>query len=214
MAIRPRLQKELLRKFVHLLEIPVLVGYSVARYFWGESAAIIVLTALLLILLEIEYVRLEVRPKLPAMLNVFRRHEKNNVASTVFFVAATVICVSAFDYRIAMLALLMTVFGDLVSALVGMEFGKTSLFRKKTLEGFLAGLAANVAVGVLVLPDHPEVFLSMAVAASIVELITNKLDDNLTVPLFAGFTGQMLIYILALPSPAFPEPFGWLFSLF
>lgn len=207
-------KKEFLRKAFHLMEIPLLLGYSVIRFYWSEQGALIVLTALLLILLEIEYIRLEVRPKLPRAFNVFRAREKNNVTSTFFFVSATIIAVSAFDYGIAMLALFLTVFGDLASALIGIKYGKHVLFRKKTVEGFMAGLVTNVFVGYLFFPALPQLFVSMAVVASIVELLTNKLDDNITVPLFAGFTGQMLIYMFGLEIIAFPGPLVELFKFF
>lgn len=211
------LKIEILRKMFHLLELPVVLTYSFVRYFWDERVAILALTALLLFLLEVEYVRLEMKLKHPgikAISAIFRPKERNNVASTVFFITATIIVFGAFDYSIAMLALLLTVFGDLVSALVGISYGRYKLFKKKTYEGFFAGLAANLFVGWIFIPEFPLIFISMAVVASIVELLTNKLDDNITVPLFSGFFGQMLVYIFVLKLPEFPEPLGWMFHLF
>ncbi|MFC1749337.1 diacylglycerol/polyprenol kinase family protein [Pseudomonadota bacterium] len=166
-----------------------------------------------MLLLQVEYIRLEARPKIPRIIDVFRPHERNNVTGTVFFVAATIIVFSAFDYSIALLALLLTVFGDLVSALIGIKWGKHKLFKKKTAEGFFAGLFINILVGFLVLPTYPLVFLTMALVASFVELITNKLDDNLTVPLFAGFAGQVIIMLFGITITAFPGPLDPLFIL-
>ena len=211
------LKVEILRKMFHLLELPVLLTYSFVRYFWDERVAILALTALLLFLLEVEYVRLEMKPKIPGMSAIsdfFRPREKNNVASTVFFTTATIIVFGAFDYPIAILALLLTVFGDLVSALVGISYGRYKLFREKTYEGSIAGLVANLFVGWMLIPEFPLIFISIAVVASIVELLTNKLDDNITVPLFSGFFGQMLVYVFAIKLPEFPEPLGWMFHLF
>lgn len=208
------LKKEILRKLFHLMEVPLLLAYSFIRYFWSEQAAIMILTAMLLILLEVEYVRLEMKPKIPQMLNVLRRREHNNVTGTVFFIIGTIIAFAVFEYGVAMLALLLTVFGDLASALVGIKWGKHKIFRNKTLEGFLAGLAANLLVGFLFMPELPLVFVSMAGVASFVELTTNKLDDNLTVPLFAGFTGQMIVYALGVQLMDFPGPLGWIFTFF
>lgn len=206
------LKKEIIRKLFHLMEIPLLLGYSIVRYIWSEQVAILVLTAILLTLLEIEYVRLEVRPKIPRIINVIRRKEQNNVTGTVFFIIATIIAFAVFDYSIAVLALIMTVFGDLSSALVGIKWGKHKLFRQKTVEGTLAGLGMNLLVGALFLHTEPLVFIPMALVATFVEVITNKLDDNLTVPLFSGFIGQMIVYILGIQLLAFPRPFEWLFN--
>ena len=58
----------------------------------------------------------------------------------------------------------------------------------------MAGLLANLVVGILILPDFVLLVMAMAFVATFVELITNKLEDNLTVPLFAGFVGQMIVY--------------------
>jgi len=60
----------------------------------------------------------------------------------------------------------------------------------------VAGFVANLAVGFVVLPQFFYIVVPMAVVASFVELITNKLDDNLTVPLFAGFMGQLIVYFV------------------
>jgi phytol kinase len=204
--IKPKLYKELLRKLVHLLELPVLLVYTLIRYYYGPQLGILVLTALLIILLEIEYVRLEYKWKLPKEIDFVRRHEKDNLAANIFFIVATIICFAAFDYQIALLALLLTVFGDLMSALVGIKFGKTKVYKKKSLEGTLAGMSTNLLVGYLLLPEQPEIFIPMAVTASIVELFTGKLDDNLTVPLASGFMGQMLIYFFSIQLTTFPGP--------
>ena len=51
----------------------------------------------------------------------------------------------------------------------------------------------------------------MAIVASFVEVITNKLDDNLTVPLFAGFVGQMIVYYGDLVLPPIDFTFLGLF---
>jgi dolichol kinase len=196
----------------HLLEVPVLIAYALARYFWSEKIAILVLTGLFLLLMEVEYVRLEVKPKLPNALNLFRAKEKDNVASSIFFVAATIMAFSVFDFTIAFSALMLTVFGDLTSALIGIKFGKNRIFRQKTLEGFLAGLVINLLVGFLIMPDHPAIYITMAFVASAVELLTGKLDDNLTVPLFAGFTGQIVSFMTQVDLSSFPGPLQWIIT--
>ncbi|MCC6643482.1 phosphatidate cytidylyltransferase [Candidatus Peregrinibacteria bacterium] len=201
------LRKEILRKMIHLLELPVLLAYTLLMVFYGQRLGLLALTALLVILLEIEYIRLEYRLRLPAVIDILRRHEKDNVASSIFFVAATIICFAAFDYEIALLALMMTVFGDLMSALIGIRFGKHKIYKKKTLEGFTAGLVTNSLVGVILMPQMWVLFLPMAVIASLTELWTGKLDDNLTVPLAASFTGQILLFLMQMQITGFPGPF-------
>lgn len=200
------LRKEILRKLFHLMEVPVLIGYTLVRHFFNERLATLILTVLFLALLEVEYVRLEYKPKIPKFLDVFRHREQNNVTGTIFFISATIIVFAAFDYPIAVTALLLTVFGDLAAALVGIKFGRHYLYKDKTLEGLLAGLTINCIIGYLFLPSYPLIFLSMALVASVVELLTGKLDDNLTVPLFSAFTGQIVVYLTQAPLTTFPGP--------
>lgn len=205
LEIKKSLRRELLRKLIHLLALPILVIYTFVAGLYGIRVGILALTAFLIILLEIEYIRLEYKLKLPMVVDILRRHEKDHVASSIFFIASMIICFAAFDYPIALLAMLYTVFGDLMSALVGIKFGRTKIRRKKTLEGFLAGLLTNILVGWIMMPEAWIIFLPMALTASLVELWTGKLDDNLTVPLAAGFVGQIL---LILWQTKMPELYG------
>jgi len=188
------------------MEVPVLIGYTVVRHYFSERLATLAITVLFLLLLEVEYIRLEYKPKIPEFFNVFRNSEQNNVTGTIFFIAATIIVFAAFDYPIAVTALLLTVFGDLAAALVGIKFGKVQLYKDKTLEGMLAGFTMNCIVGYLFLPAYPAIFIPMAVVASVVELLTGKLDDNLTVPLFSACAGQMIAYFMNAPLTTFPGP--------
>lgn len=213
-AMAKSLRKEILRKLFHLMEIPVLLVYSIVRYYWTEKVAILCLAVLFLVFLEIEYIRLEVRPKIPKEFDIFRPKERDNVTSSIFFIAATIIVFAVFDYPIALTALLLTVFGDMASAMIGIKFGKHKIFHRKSLEGFLAGLVINLFVGALVLPAYPIIYVSMAVVASTVELLTGKLDDNLTVPVFAAFTGHALAFILGANFTSFPGPLQWFFTFF
>ncbi len=203
---------ELLRKTVHLSGLLIVVGYTLILHFFSDRIAILAMTALLLILLEIEYIRLEHRSRITAIFDgFFRKHEEDNVSGSVFMVVSCIICFAAFDYWVAVVALFMTVFGDLFSALVGKTFGKAIIYNTKTYVGTLAGFAANILVGFLILPELFFLILPMAVVATFTEVITNKMDDNLTVPLFAGFAGQMLVYFFAFELPPIDFTFLGLF---
>lgn len=197
------------------MEVPVLIGYTLIRHYFNERLATLAITVLFLVLLEVEYIRLEYNFKIPEFFNVLRHQEQNNITGTIFFIAATIIVFASFDYPIAVTAMLLTVFGDLAAALVGIKFGKTCLYKDKTIVGTLAGFTMNCVVGYLFLPAYPIIFLSIAVVASLVELLTGKLDDNLTVPLFSAFTGQIIAYLVQAPLTTFPGvAVGSIFNFF
>jgi len=198
------LKHEFIRKIIHLVSgLAIITIYTALLIFVSESIALFVITGLLLILLEIEYVRIEHSTKILHKLQVLLRpHEQDNITGSVFFLISCIICFAAFNYWIAVLAMSMMIFGDFFAAIIGKSFGKIKLHKQKTIIGTLGGLMANLLIGILILPEFFFVFIPMAIIASLVELLTNKLDDNLTVPLFAGFMGQMIVkyYNLNLPS--------------
>ncbi len=87
----------------------------------------------------------------------------------------------------------MTTFGDMVAALAGKKWGETILFKNKTMVGFNAELLTNLIVGFFVL-SNIYIIIGMAITATAVETLVDELDDNLLIPLFAGFVGQMIFY--------------------
>ncbi|MGD9777434.1 MAG: diacylglycerol/polyprenol kinase family protein [Methanosarcina sp.] len=95
----------------------------------------------------------------------------------------------------------MTTFGDLVAALIGKSYGKRRIFREtfkndKSLEGSVSEFITDLLVG-LVITGNPIVSLVMAFIATLTETAVNRIDDNLVIPVFSGFSGQMTLFLLA-----------------
>lgn len=188
--------REILRKLFHLYQLPVILGYILIRYQFSERVAIFTLVILLMLILEFEILRLELKVKFPDPFGIMRKTEKHNATGMLYMILSTIVVFAVFDFKIALVALLLTVFGDLASAIVGLQYGKRLIKNGKSWEGFFAGLIANTIVALVVLWEAPVVALSMAVTASMVEFITYKLDDNLTVPIFSAFVGHTVAYII------------------
>ena len=94
--------------------------------------------------------------------------------------------VAVFPKEIAVISLIYMSIGDTVAGLVGRNFGKIK-FYDKTIEGSLAGLIVCLLSGYLVQLSLPLVVVfSGAFAAMFIELLPISIDDNLSVPLFAG----------------------------
>ena len=203
---------EFVRKAFHLSGLIVVVLYTVLLNHFSVRVAIMVLTGILLLLLEIERIRIDHKPKLMKVVDgLFKTSEKNHISGAAFFITSTIISFSAFSYWIALTAMFMTVFGDMFAALFGRPFGKRKIYRSKTLVGTISALFANLLVGIFLLPQFPTVYVPMAIVATLVELFTHKLDDNLTVPLFAGFVGQMIVYYTNIHLPPIDFTFLGLF---
>lgn len=209
---------EVARKGVHLLSTLFIIIYILASAFFGHKIGLLVLAFVLVVFLEIEYVRVEMKTKIPIISHLWRlkrSKEQDQLGGEVFFLIGTIICLAIFDVRVAITAVLMTTFGDMVAALVGKKFGKHKLlkFKKRSWEGTIAELIVNLIVGYLFMrtivngsiwwlggswgaPIWP-VIIVMAVTATIVEVIVHKFDDNLLIPIFTGFNGQIMLLILA-----------------
>jgi dolichol kinase len=212
--MRKKLRKEILRKLFHLYQIAIILAYVILRYYFSERIATFVIAMVLIVILEYEFLRLEFKVKIPDPFGIMRSHEKKNVTGMLYMVLATIVVFAAFDFKIALIALLLTVFGDLVSAIIGIRFGRHRIKNGKSVEGFVAGFVVNLLVAGIFLWEYPLIVLAMAFVASFVELITYKLDDNLTVPIFSGFAGHTVAYLLGVNLTQLTNPIQDLYSFF
>ena len=195
---------EIGRKIIHITILFVIAAYFLiqdslinAGYaaVLAKQVALLFLVALLILFLVLEYFRLELDWKMPFFAQFIRPKEQHKMYGVIYFLSATIISLAVFNHKIALAALLMTTFGDMVAALVGKKYGTTLIYRNKTWAGFLGELITNLAVGFAIL-DSIYVMLGMAFVATIVETLVDELDDNLLIPIFSGFAGQIILFSL------------------
>ena len=186
---------EIGRKIIHITILVVLAIYFFIENTHGKQVALLFLVGLLILFLVLEYFRLELGWKMPFFSQFIRAKEGNRMYGVIYFLSASIISLAVFDKKIALAALLMTTFGDMVAALVGKRYGTTLIYRNKTWAGFLAELGINLIVGFIIL-DSIYIILGMAFVATIVETMVDELDDNLIIPLFSGFIGQIILFSL------------------
>ena len=195
---------EIGRKIIHITILLVLAahfliqeslvdaGYTAVL---AKQVALLFLVALLIVFLILEYLRLELGWKMPFFSQFIRPKEENRMYGVIYFLSATVISLAVFEHKVALAALLMTTFGDMMAALVGRKYGTTLIYKNKTWAGFLAEMGTNFAVGFFIL-NNIYVIISMALTATIVETLVDELDDNLLIPIFSGFVGQVILFSL------------------
>lgn len=193
---------EIGRKIIHITILVVLAAYFFIQNklidlgytaILAKQVALLFLVALLIIFLILEYLRLELGWKMPFFSQFIRPKEQNRMYGVIYFLSATIISLAVFDYKIALAALLMTTFGDMVAALVGKRYGTTLIYRNKTWAGFFGEIITNLIVGFIIL-DSIYVILGMALVATIVETLVDELDDNLLIPIFSGLAGQIILF--------------------
>ena len=118
---------------------------------------------------------------------MLRLHEREGkyTGATWLFIGST-LTIAIFPKEIAVISLIYLSIGDAVASLVGRKYGKMK-FYDKTIEGSLAGLFVCLLSGYLVQLSLPLVVVfSGAFAAMFIESLPISIDDNLSVPLFAG----------------------------
>ena len=186
---------EIGRKIIHITILIVLAAYFFIQDRMGKQIALLFLVAVLILFLILEYLRLELGWRMPFFSQFIRPKEENRMYGVIYFLSATVISLAVFDPKIALAALLMTTFGDMTAALVGKRYGTTLIYRNKTWAGFIGELIVNIIVGFIIL-DRIYIILGMAIVATIVETLVDELDDNLLIPIFSGFIGQIIMFSL------------------
>lgn len=193
--------KEVVRKLLHLLSIFILFFYLLISHYFNHQIGLFFLSALLIIAITLEYLRIEVDRNVPIISILWkyirRKKERDAIGSEVYFLLGSIIVLSVFDIRIAIVAILMTIFGDAVAAVIGYKFGKTPIkfIKGKAWEGVLAQFGIDVLVGLLIMPSMWWIVIIMALVATSVETASNKIDDNILIPIFSGFAGHILLFL-------------------
>lgn len=207
-------KQELGRKVIHLFSIFFLIIYLLFSTAFNEKIALIILAALLVLMIHLEFWRIERHLSIP-FINILwkykRPQEKGRMGSEVYFLIGSIICLAIFDIRVAAAAILMTTFGDMVSSIVGTRFDKTLVTKKKkSLGAIISEFIVNIIVGFVVIRTavwklHGVeswgspiwiIILIMATTATIVEATVTKMDDNLLIPVLAGFNGQLALMFM------------------
>ncbi|MCK4304480.1 MAG: phosphatidate cytidylyltransferase [Candidatus Eisenbacteria sp.] len=193
---------EMWRKGVHLSAILIPLGY----YFTSEKTGRRILISLCGIVFLIDVIRLN-QPRIRTFFFIFfgrlvRDHERYNLLGATYLMLSSLICAYAFEKPIAVAAIAFLILGDSAAALVGKSIGRIRVFGK-TLEGSLACFAVCMATGWVIrlggqLQQNAGLDLTMiqivggAVMATLIELLPVPLDDNIRIPLAAGFTMTLL----------------------
>jgi dolichol kinase len=133
---------------------------------------------------------------------VAHAHEAHRVNSASWYAIALVVLAWLNRPEISVLALLTLAFGDPAAAIVGRAFGRVRLLHGRSLEGLLAFVATAFLVGFPVLryaapdlglADAALATIAAAVAGAIAELLSRRIDDNLTIPLAAAFAAWLVL---------------------
>lgn len=133
---------------------------------------------------------------------VAHAHEAHRVNSASWYAIALVVLAWLDRPEITVLALLTLAFGDPAAAIVGRAFGRVRLLHGRSLEGLLAFVATAFLVGFPVLrfaapdltvPHAALATFAAATAGAVAELLSRRVDDNLTIPLAAALAAWLAL---------------------
>jgi dolichol kinase len=121
-------------------------------------------------------------------------HERYRINSATWFATALVILALIASRPATMASLAILGVADPVAALVGRRWGRHRLRSGRSLEGMLGFIASGALVSALALvlagelraPEVVVLALVGATVGAVVELVTTRLDDNLTIPIAVG----------------------------
>lgn len=189
---RSKLVKEIRRKLIHLTGLSVPLGILIL----GRVYTAILIAIALVVALILEAGRLKGRIRLPEV----RDQEQDKVAGYIYYIIGSLFTVVLFQPMIAVTAMLMLSLGDAVSGLAGSVLENSNVrgfnqrWRIKPLPIVTAMFLACLVIGYLssFITHLPfRVYLAGAIGATVADSVAivfynRGLDDNLTIPLFAG----------------------------
>ena len=144
-------------------------------------------------------VRIHYPEAVPPWLNrlFFRAEEEVKESAMIPYAIAILLTILTFPKPVALIAIYTLAIADPLAAIVGITWGGRELVPDRSIEGMLAFFTATLAVSLAVLgvaTSAPYAAISgaavlIALSVSAFELFPLRIDDNLTIPVFVGFTG-------------------------
>ncbi|MCO4793963.1 MAG: phosphatidate cytidylyltransferase [Bacteriovoracaceae bacterium] len=122
-----------------------------------------------------------------------REHEKNSMSGFPFYALGVSLALFFFSEKLAILAILFLVFSDPISSYFGILYGKDKILPNKSLQGTVAGYLTCYSVTLVYSLFYVEPSVEVLVFAmfggligAISELLSELVDDNLTIPVVSG----------------------------
>jgi dolichol kinase len=180
------MQNELIRKAIHLLTatLPLIYFFYLDR----EQMSLLCISLFVLFLvcdLGRIYVTLlrQIYEKIFGKL--LRDDEKGNkLNGATFLLLGFLVSVILFEKNIAIISMLILALSDSLAAIFGMQFGKNK-WHGKTLQGSSAFFITTFLISSF-FNDNTGINILGAALITFVELISGKLNDNVTIPVVSG----------------------------
>ncbi len=122
-----------------------------------------------------------------------RESEKTSLSGFPFYSLGVALSLFLFPERIAILSILFLVFSDPISSYFGILYGKDKILPNKSLQGTVAGYLCCYLVTLvygMIFAEPTIQLLVFAIFGGVIgalsELLSELVDDNLTIPVVSG----------------------------
>jgi glycerol-3-phosphate acyltransferase PlsY len=136
-----------------------------------------------------------------------RAEEQVRESAMTPYAIAVLLTILSVPKPAALIAIYTLAIADPAAAIVGITWGRRKLGADRSLEGSAAFFGATLVIAIAVLasldaaplPIVVAMSLVIAVAAAACELLPLRIDDNMTIPLFVGFTTWIVAFAFGVP---------------
>jgi dolichol kinase len=199
---------ELVRKGIHLFALVIPIGYFLLPF--PISIIGVSVSAVVSIIIDVSRFRGWRFWDLVSFLiaPIIRAHEtRGGFTGASYILTTSAIVMILYPKIIAIAAITFIIIGDTAAALVGRTWGKHKIIGRKSVEGSSACLVSLLLVSFFI-PGLPAAAgVAGAVAATLSETFSGKIDDNLAVPVISGLVMLLVMHGLgyegAVPFAAF-----------
>ncbi|MFZ5981392.1 MAG: diacylglycerol/polyprenol kinase family protein [Candidatus Zixiibacteriota bacterium] len=191
---------ELVRKATHMFALVIPGGYYFLGLSRAEALFIMVPITFLMFMIDISRFRDGLLWKAFSrkfVLIMIREHESaGDFTGAAYILMSSCFAIAFYEKPVAVAALAFIIVGDTLAALIGRKFGRHK-FGNKSVEGSLGCLAGTILVALAAPGLALTVGLLGAVTATVVEALSTRIDDNVTVPVISGLVMSIFIRILS-----------------
>jgi dolichol kinase len=185
------MKKELLRQLIHASGVFIVV----LSYFLKPDALILITTLILLFIVLL--FELDKKYHLPIFSSIFQRcKRRDDERGFIYFFIGIILTLTIFQFNMAVAnaAILILLFGDSASTIVGKRWGKIKIpYRpKKTVEGSLAFFVVGSAVALTQVSFIPAV---LGVFFGTLTEAYSPVDDNIPIPLVSALVMSIAVYL-------------------
>jgi dolichol kinase len=136
-----------------------------------------------------------------------RAEERFRESAMTPYAIAVLLTIITVPKPAAIVAIYTLAIADPLAAVVGIQWGRRRITHNRSLEGSAAFFAATLVIAWVALAQGPGdsvaavagAAVTIALAATACETLPLRIDDNLTIPLFVGFTTWISATMFGIP---------------